>query len=281
MSDSDDILMEEDYPLDDDDVPVDSDPVLVHEPGVPAHWLSLREYDESDDDDSDGTAKPVIFPYMHFEPPATFAQVKEIKQIPTAEGTPRTVNSLASLCVSKILSQSMAHHQATTRDFDVNGNEFPVIEDNLERLIRMFLNPTFRTDLDNLKHAAYVLSETSMSTWFPNYAPVVNTIRKYGHILALVAINQPEAKRLALNYVLKCSSPPQQKCFGYPLAFANLPDIAISTCYAIDNRSLQMKDVLLTLILHPFWRQMPLDAHFRAFVHKYMPSFDALLALRL
>jgi hypothetical protein len=212
------------------------------------------EYDDGSNEEDD---------YVSIE------QFQQIAAIPVAEKK-HSVNSLANLCVGKILSQAMASHQAKTIDYDCNGVEFPILK-YLERLINKFSNPQFRVDLDNVYHSAKVVSDTT-DEWFPKYGPVINTLRKYGHVMALGVIDTPSTRVLAPNY-FSGSNPlslPPAICFGYVLTLENMLDITISLCFAINNRMSQMQSTFANLMDRTGELEAAIYEHLIAFKIKYL-----------
>jgi hypothetical protein len=162
-------------------------------------------------------------------------QFQQIAAMPVAEKK-HSVNSLANLCVGKVLSLAMASHQARTIDYDSDGVELPVLK-YVGQLINKFSNPQFRVDLDNVCHSVKVVSDTT-DEWFPKYGPVIDTLRRYGHVMALVAIDTPSTGVLAAKYFLASNplSLPSATCFGYVLTLENMLDMTVSLCLAISNR---------------------------------------------
>ena len=95
--------------------------------------MDVSSYDfhfDFDEDEDDDTVMNDV----------TDDQMERINQIPTAEATRRNINSLANLCIGKILATKIEIHQAEQIDLDLNGNEFPILV-NLEKLINTFASP--------------------------------------------------------------------------------------------------------------------------------------------
>jgi hypothetical protein len=196
-------------------------------------------------------------------------QFQQIAAIPVAEKK-YSVNSLSNLCVGKILSEAMAARQATTIDRDMYGVRFPILT-HLEQLINKFSNPQFRVDLDNVYNAAKVVSDTT-DVWFPKYGPVVNTLRQYGCIMALVAIDTPSTRVLAANYFLASNPPwyPSLTCFGYVLTLPNMWEIMVSLFFAINNRMIQIHRTFDNLMVGAGELEAAIDKHLVAFKIKYL-----------
>jgi hypothetical protein len=196
-------------------------------------------------------------------------QLQQIAAVPVAEKT-HSVNTLSNLCVGKILSEAMAAHQATTIDRDGNDDVLS-IQRNLERLINKFSNPQFRVDLDNVYDAAEVVSDIT-AEWFPKYEPVINTLRKYAHVIALVVIRTPSTQVLATNY-FSLNNPPTISpvtCFGYVLSLDNMWDIMVSLCFAIRNLMKQLQSTCDGLMYSTGEAEVAISKHLCAFDTKYL-----------
>jgi hypothetical protein len=126
-------------------------------------------------------------------------------------------------------------------------------------------------DLDNVYHAAKVVSETT-DVWFPKYGPVINTLRIYGHIMALVAIDTPSTRVLVANYFLASNPPwfPSLTCFGYVLTVPNMCDIMVSLCFAINNRMIQIQRTFDNLMDGTGELEGAICKHLIAFKVKYL-----------
>ena len=164
----------------------------------------------------------------------------------------------------------MAAHQATTIDRDIHGVRFPILT-HLEQLINKFSNPQFRVDLDNVYHAAKVVSDVT-DEWFPKYGPVINTLRQYAHVMALVAIDTPSAQVLATNFFLIRNPPtmPPLICFGYVLSLDNMWDIMVSLCFAIRTRMKQLQSTFDGLMYSTGEAEVAISKHLCAFEAKYL-----------
>jgi hypothetical protein len=245
----------------DNDTEVDSVPDFAEEIELGANNDGgVADDDEEDEYDSESDEE---------DDPVSIEQLQQIAAIPVAEKKYR-VNTLSNLCVGKILSEAMAAHQATTIDRDSNGVVFPIVT-SLERLLNLFSNPQFRVDLDNVYHATKVVSDIA-DEWFPKYGPVVNTLRQYGHVMALVAIDTPSTQVLATNYFLASNPPtmPPLICFGDVLSLDNMWDIMVSLCFAIHTRMKQLQSTCDGLMYSTGEAEAAISKHLCAFESKYL-----------
>jgi hypothetical protein len=221
--------------------------------------------------DNDGSSTETESIYVSFRPSVSQEQKDLIAAIPTAEATKRNANSLASLCIAKIISAAMRHHQEGTHDCDLNSNTLPFLE-HVNQQITMFANPTFRMDLENIYRASCVIDSEVTELWFPNVFPTINLLRKFGHIFAFEAIKQPEAHLLAVNYLLAARPVPHNMLLGYLVTIHNLPNIMHSMCYAIANRTDMIKDEFQSIGRSKVTANIALQNHTRAFLAKYFPE---------
>jgi hypothetical protein len=169
-----------------------------------------------------------------------------------------------------VLSEAMAARQATAIGRDIYDVRFPILT-HPEQLINRFSNPQFRVDLDNVYHAAKVVSNTT-DVWFSKYAPVVNTLRKYVHIMTLVVMDTPSTRVLVANYFLSSNPPwfPSLTCFGYALTLPNMWDIMVSLCFAINNPMIQIQRTFDNLMDGTGELEVAIYRHLLAFKIKYL-----------
>jgi hypothetical protein len=245
----------------DDDTQMESVPDFAEEVEIGEN-SDGGEVDDADEDEYDSQSDEEV-DHVSTE------QLQQIAAIPVAEKK-YMVNTLSNLCVGKILSEAMAAHQATPIGRDSKGVVFPILT-NLERVINKFSNPQFRAELDNVYHAAEVISDIT-DEWFPKYGPVINTLRQYGHIMALVAIDTPSTQVLAANYFLASNPPtiPPLTCFGYVLSLDSMWEIMVSLCFAIGSRMKQLQSTFDGLMYSTGEAEAAVSKHLYAFEAKYL-----------
>jgi hypothetical protein len=230
--------------------------------------------DETDDDDGDSD---ITMTGDEEEVTVTEEQIAEIKKVPTAAATKRSVVSLSNLCIAKILSAKMAHQQEFVFE-DVDGYALENAGEVMKARIEMFTNPKFETDIDNL-NACWEVVSVEFGLWFPQTWREISVLRQFGSILALRAIAEPAAQLAAqncfnymmhLDYNRHLNFPTH---FGYMVTFANLPDITISLCGAINNLANRMVSMFTEIQRSMDDSDIPLHNHVGEFMKKYLPEY--------
>jgi hypothetical protein len=198
----------------------------------------------------------------------------KINTVPTAEASKYTPNTLANLCVAKILAMRIDNHPPTQELVDIDGSIHATVGVLHKRLI-MFLDPTFASDYGDVTYCWELVG--GVHQWLPNCWRELRLLEEYGTILALVACNTPSSMMLARNYfttVMRRQQhlPTLPTYFGYSFKFENLPHI-ITALGGTINKHCNDIAILFNEQLTYQHPPNPAHKHLRAFMKRYLPEY--------
>jgi hypothetical protein len=231
---------------------------------------SANNDDDSDDDDHGSTVALMDFEFHWVDTVVSEKMVNKINAVPTAESSMYNPNSLANLCVAKILAMNMANHQAVMQeltDIDVGA---------LYKRFAMFLDPTFASDYGDVTYCWELVG--GVHQWLPNCWRELRLLEEYGTILALVACNTPSSMMLARNYfttVMRRQQhlPTLPTYFGYSFKFENLPNIIQALGGTINKHCNEIAVLLSEQLSFTSAQSVVLHSHMRAFLKRYLPEY--------
>jgi hypothetical protein len=200
--------------------------------------------------------------------------LNKINTVPTVEASKYTPNTLANLCVAKMLVMRVDdHHPPTQELIDIDGSIHATVGVLHKRII-MLLDPTFASDFCNV---SYCCELGGLDGCLPNCWRELRLLEKYGVILALVACKTPSSTILAHNYFTNMMQrqpqlPLSPTYFGYSFKFENLPHI-ITALGGTINKHCNEIAVLFNEQLSYQHPPNPAHKHMRAFMKRYLPEY--------
>ena len=239
-----------------------------------AEFVSVNG-DHSDDSDDDSTMDVADYEFTWAQPllpDVTEEMIERVNAIPVADLQKCNPLSLQKLCVVKILTDTLAVHQAHTHEFmDSNGNQLENV-DGIKKLMVTFSDSQCETDVQNLYECCCITSPIA-DNWFPHCSREFQVLHELGIVMALACIDNPVAQLLArnaYNTFLERVSFELPHYYGYAPRYQNLRDLTIALGGAINRRKKQFVKVILEVLNSNAEQDRVIHNHALAFVKKYL-----------